>query len=226
MTTSQKISYAGIMCLSVFMIIAALIRLIGSVATTHETNKGTAPVWGTFWELLEACIAVIMACFLTFRSVFVKGSSAGHPGVPAAQNHQSHGSETLWERILSTLRFRSKSRRSPLITAEEGKMGEHQGSWVKPGEVKAKGHLISMANITRPTLAFSRLQTLFRSETGSEVSHEAPMSNIDVATEFDLRELDYHHVIRQEVPASTGVSFNYPGAQQGGEGHLASINQE
>lgn len=205
MSTSQKISYAGIMCLSVFMIITALIRLIGSVATTHKTNQGTAPIWGTFWEIIEACIAVIMACFLTFRSVFVRGSRMSPAGAVVPKNHQFHGSGTLWERLLSTLRLRSRYRRSPIVTAEEGNVGGYHSNEEGADVRKNKNHMMPTVKLTRPTLAFSRLQTLFRSESGTQVIGDASRGTIDVVTEFDLSELDYHHVIRQDAPSSAGV---------------------
>lgn len=202
MSTSQKISLSGIMCLSVFMIITALTRLIGLVATTHKTNKGTAPIWGTFWMILEACIAVIMAFFLTFRSVFVIGNRKKTVGIPVPHSDQLHGSDTFWERLLSRMRFRSKSL---VVTAEEGHMGENCSVGGKPRKKRSESHLISMVNITRSSLAFSRLQTLFRSETGTQFTGEAPRSTIDISTEFDLRDLDYHHMIRQDAPSSAGI---------------------
>ncbi|ROW09337.1 hypothetical protein VPNG_05787 [Cytospora leucostoma] len=209
MSISQKVSYSGILCLSVFMIVAALIRLIGSVATTHKTNHGTAPIWGTFWEIIEACVAVIMASFLTFRSFFAKNSTVDPAGAAPHPNRNIHRPGTLWERLLSTLRFRSRYRKSPSITAEEGKVDVHQGNRDGLAGRKVKDHLISTAAITRPTLVFSRLQTLFRTESESEATREGALihgGTIDVVTEFDLRELDYHQILREEASSSAGIN--------------------
>ncbi|ROW01344.1 hypothetical protein VMCG_05887 [Cytospora schulzeri] len=220
MSTWQKISYSGILCLSVVMIIMALIRLVGSVVTTHKTNRGTAPIWGTFWEMLEACLAVIMACFLTFRSVFVKGGGSNHAGTPALPNNQFQRPGSFWERLLSTLRFRSRYRKSPSVTAEEGHVGVHDGNGNVSAEGREKNYVISTANMTRPTLAFSRLRTLFGSVGGTQGASDTGLlsrGTIDVVTEFDLRELDYHQVLRDETraPPSAGVGSTQTGGRRG-----------
>lgn len=213
---AQKLSYAAFLCLSIVMIVLALVRLIGSVATTKTTNRGTSPIWGTFWGMLEACIAVIMASFYTFRSAAAKGNGANQ-GVAAARVHPGERRpSSLWSRLLSTLRFRSRYHRSPSATGDELELGASRGNG-GGGEPRHEGglgqkHLISTLNPIRPTLTFSRLGTLFGSAGRTQLASEASLvtrGTIDVVTEFDLRELDYHEVRKQETAPRSG-SAGFP----------------
>lgn len=40
------------------------------------TNKSSLPIWDTFWEMMEACIAVMMACFLSFRAAMLNHATS------------------------------------------------------------------------------------------------------------------------------------------------------
>lgn len=205
MSRSQKLSYAGFLCLSVVMVIIALIRLIGTLATTRDTNKGSAPIWGTFWEMVEACIAVIMACCLTFRAALSQNANTKQRA--AHQDQLRLRSASLWDRLLSTLHFRTRYRRSPSGTGEEGAIDLNQGHEHLPIKDHIMDHHLPTANITKPTLGLSRLRTLFGSLGGTHSMSENSLvtrGTINVDTEFDLRELDYHEVRRQEVPSSAG----------------------
>lgn len=61
------------------MVIMALIWLTGTLITTKPTNRGSLPIWGTFWDMMEACIAVMMACFLTFRAAVLNHATSENP---------------------------------------------------------------------------------------------------------------------------------------------------
>lgn len=205
MSLWQKVSYGGVLCLSVAMICMAIIRMIGVLATMHRNNIGTSPIWATFWEVIEGCVAVIMACFLTFRSVFATGSNKSHADAVAARNRLWRWPGTigtLWDRILLTLSFRSKSRVSSSTAGEEREAGMDCGRGGKgPGEDDrgSTDYLIPTVAVTRPTLVFSRLRTMFGSTTKSQVASQTSYiseETVDVVTESELRELDYHHVIR------------------------------
>ena len=49
------------LCLSVVMIVSAIVRL----------SRISQPVWQTLWQSLEGCIALLMASITAFRSIFV-----------------------------------------------------------------------------------------------------------------------------------------------------------
>lgn len=62
------------MCLSIFMIIVAILRIsivFGSIHGEHGAN----PVWMVFCQLVEASTAVIMVSISAFRSFFIARES-------------------------------------------------------------------------------------------------------------------------------------------------------
>lgn len=208
MSSAQKFSYAGFLCLSVVMVIMALIRLIGTLITTKPTNRGSSPIWGTFWEMMEACIAVIMACFLTFRAAVLNHATSENPA--SRQNKATRGPASLWDRLLLTFGFRTSSRNTPNELGEQGApTGLDQYNTQAAGRKSRKDYILPTLNMTRPRLAFSRLPTLFGSADRTIFASEASLvtrGTINVETEFDLQELDYHEVRRREAPWSTEVS--------------------
>lgn len=69
-------------------------------------------------------------------------------------------------------------------------------------------HLLPTLNMTKPRLAFSRLQTLFGSSDRTLFAGEASLvgrGTINVEPDFDVQELDYYEVRRQEAPLSAKV---------------------
>ncbi len=57
MRMAQKLGVAAILCLSITMIaMVSHSPPVGSVATTKLSNLGTSPVWGTYWQIAEACV--------------------------------------------------------------------------------------------------------------------------------------------------------------------------
>lgn len=71
----QKLGLAMVLCLSVVMIIFAIIRVCAS-----EISGGVIDfVWGEFWQFAEACIAVLMVSCTAFRSLFVTSSPKPSP---------------------------------------------------------------------------------------------------------------------------------------------------
>lgn len=207
MSSAQKLSYAGFLCLSVVMVIMALIRLIGTLITTKPTNRGSSPIWGTFWEMMEACIAVMMACFLTFRAAVGNHTASDNPA--SRQNKATRGPALLWDRLLLTLGFRTSSRNTPNGPGEQGAPTSlDQCNTQADGRNIRKNHILPTLHMTKPRLAFSRLQTLFGSSDRTLFASEASLvtrGTINVETGFNLQELDYHEVRRQEVPWSTEV---------------------
>lgn len=64
----QKLGIGFFLCLSVFMIIIAIIRISRVHATDFE-------IWASFWQQFEGCIAVLMVSLTAFRTLFVSKAS-------------------------------------------------------------------------------------------------------------------------------------------------------
>ena len=72
----QKLALGLSLCLSIIMIITAIVQISGIHAPTNTIDV----TWEIFWQLMEACIAVIMVSLTAFRSLFVAhGSGAQSP---------------------------------------------------------------------------------------------------------------------------------------------------
>lgn len=64
---SQKLRLGLSLCLGIFMIITALVKISGL-----RSSRGSFDVvWVMFWHHAEGCIAVLMVSFTAFRSLFV-----------------------------------------------------------------------------------------------------------------------------------------------------------
>lgn len=94
---SQKLGLAGFLCLSMCMILMAIIRMSGLM---YRDNLDIA--WIYLWQQVEACTAVTMLSLTAFRSFFIAANSRPNKsrplihstrkwprrhGKPAAQNH-------------------------------------------------------------------------------------------------------------------------------------------
>ena len=78
MKTKQKLGLGVFLCLSVFMILAAMVRssnLYVTVVVFGVEHKVFDVTWKLFWQQFEACIAVLMASLTGFRSIFMADSS-------------------------------------------------------------------------------------------------------------------------------------------------------
>lgn len=69
----QKLGLATFLCLSICMIIVAIIRVSG----LHYRGKFDN-TWIFLWQQVESCVAVTMLSLTAFRSVFVAGKSSGN----------------------------------------------------------------------------------------------------------------------------------------------------
>ena len=65
----QKIGVGSFLCLSIFMIIIAIIRISRVHAADFE-------IWACFWQQLEGCVAVLMVSLTAFRTLFVSKHSS------------------------------------------------------------------------------------------------------------------------------------------------------
>lgn len=63
----KKFILGATLCLSIFMIIVAILRISILFIGTHGSNL----IWMVFWQLVEASTAVIMVSFSAFRSLFI-----------------------------------------------------------------------------------------------------------------------------------------------------------
>ena len=78
----RKFGLGSLLCLSIFAIIINIIRLSG----IKLKNKQDDTVWILFWNVIEACVAVMANSMTAFRSLFAAGTSraAQSPDRPAA----------------------------------------------------------------------------------------------------------------------------------------------
>ncbi|KAF2656386.1 hypothetical protein K491DRAFT_678146 [Lophiostoma macrostomum CBS 122681] len=180
MRMKQKVGLMALLSLSVVMIAMTLTRVIGLLATTHSTNKsGSSPVWGFFWAFVEPCVAVIMASIIVIRSVFIKQS------ILEAQRHEVSLISQIRQRLLASLGFSPKS--SQRVPSERA--SAHSGS---------DNAQISNVHVTR--LSLGGLKAFIRGEKSkSQMDASSTMGD----THFDLDELEYHNVRRQEVRPTT-----------------------
>ena len=70
-TLRQKIVVGAFFCLSIMMILTAVIRVLGIHSNRDKDNHN----WQIFWQVAEACIAVSMVSLSAFRSFFVAHES-------------------------------------------------------------------------------------------------------------------------------------------------------
>ncbi|KAL9030054.1 MAG: hypothetical protein Q9196_001790 [Gyalolechia fulgens] len=65
--TRQKLGIGAFLCLSIVMIIIAIIKASGIRTSVDSFDL----VWEVFWQQMEACAAVLMVSLTAFRSVFL-----------------------------------------------------------------------------------------------------------------------------------------------------------
>ncbi|MCJ1466210.1 hypothetical protein MMC07_004829 [Pseudocyphellaria aurata] len=92
----QKLALGLSLCLSIIMIITAIVQISGIHAPTDTIDV----TWEIFWQLMEACIAVIMVSSTAFRSLFVAHKS----GNKSPPQKPSLGKRMLNSRILAKKR--------------------------------------------------------------------------------------------------------------------------
>lgn len=85
--SKQKLGLGFFLCLSVFMIVIALVRISALVTEIPimpgVTIRSIDPTWKFFWQQIEACVAVFMVSFTAFRSFFVTETSRYPRASPA-----------------------------------------------------------------------------------------------------------------------------------------------
>lgn len=75
----QKLCLGLSLCLSIFMIITAIVKISG----LRDSRGAFNMVWVMFWHYAEGCIAVLMISLTAFRSLFVsQNPSPPRPNIP------------------------------------------------------------------------------------------------------------------------------------------------
>lgn len=75
MKPRQKLGLGIFLCLSVMMMMIAIIRISGYRYNGIGLSGSIDTTWAFFCLYLEACVAVIMASITAFRSLFIRGGS-------------------------------------------------------------------------------------------------------------------------------------------------------
>ena len=60
----QKLGIAFFLCLSICMVVIAIIRI-------SQVHSSTYNIWATFWQQLEGCVAILMVSLTAFRTLFI-----------------------------------------------------------------------------------------------------------------------------------------------------------
>ncbi|KAI9724630.1 MAG: hypothetical protein M1828_003654 [Chrysothrix sp. TS-e1954] len=95
MKPRQKLGLAAFLCLSVFMVVVAAIRVSGF----HY--KGTWDnTWIFFWQQIEACTAVSMISVTAFRSAFVADGSKPGRKKYSSPKHASPREPSMVQKVL------------------------------------------------------------------------------------------------------------------------------
>ena len=179
MPLSRKVSVVALLGLSIFMIICALIRVVGSVTQTTETGEGTTPVWAMYWHFIECCVSLIMVSVIVIRGVFI--SSA----VDDDRQKQDSILQQFGRRLLTVLGLSrsSSSRSSPDL---RDSLHERKESHA-PRIATQKVHGGTM-NTIRSFISGGRVQH----RTQSDVQ-------LSVDTDYSAEVIDYHNMRKAEV---------------------------
>ncbi|KAI4089616.1 MAG: hypothetical protein LQ339_008522 [Xanthoria mediterranea] len=86
----QKLGIAFFLCLSISMVVIAIIRI-------SQVHSPTYNIWATFWQQLEGCVAILMVSLTAFRTLFVTSPSSDSQE-KAARQHGDGYRKRLWYR--------------------------------------------------------------------------------------------------------------------------------
>ena len=118
----QKFALWGILCLSIFTMITAVVKVAGGNINHGQVDSA----WAIFWLQIEAAVAVIVVSMTAFRALFVAHKASKHQS-PNQQNGLL--SRSIWSK-----QFRSHDNSptvpSPLFTGVRTYIGKssHNGS--------------------------------------------------------------------------------------------------
>ncbi|CAI6338090.1 unnamed protein product [Periconia digitata] len=172
LSRSTKFGLAVFLCLSIFMAICALIRIIGFHYKGIEDD-----VWPFFWQQTEGSIAVMMASITAFRTLFVKPDTDGDdiktPRSPI---------ESFYNRMLR--RFRSLAQAKPSEKPSSNLTAQPKS-------------FIKLPRMPAPT--FSSVRSFIRRNNRTNVSNTGS-GTLNSAT--DVLVEDYHAVLKGQRGSS------------------------
>lgn len=193
MPLARKLSLAAMLCLSIAMIAVALVRLIGTVATTKADSLAAAPTWAWYWAVVESCIALIMTSVIVLRSAFVTTTQPANP-VGHGEKREDGLIRQFGRRLRSSLRLNGLSRRprrrnsSPRRSSdEEPKPGPGSGSDAPPKIATQHLTRASMGDV----MGHGNDSYTTRSENHTELR--------SVDTTYIMDDLNYHNIRRNEA---------------------------
>ena len=91
----RKFVLGFILCLSIFTIIAAVIKVSGGFNNHGQTDAA----WAVFWLQAEAAVAVVIVSITAFRALFIARQASKHQS-PA--KHVSSSRAAIWSRTNKT----------------------------------------------------------------------------------------------------------------------------
>lgn len=146
----QKIVLGLTLCLSIVMIIIAIIR----IAAIRIGPSATDLVWEFFWSQMEACTAVIMVSFSAFRSVFV-----AHDNRVREERHRNRlwyaDKKNLLRSVLRRRKIRSESEETDQLPEIPRATLTGMHTLIKGGKFKVNSQSASWSSEGRATLANS-----------------------------------------------------------------------
>ncbi|KAK8033966.1 integral membrane protein [Apiospora marii] len=192
MPLARKLSLAAMLCLSIAMIVVALVRLIGTVATTQADSLAAAPTWAWYWAVVESCIALIMTSVIVLRGAFVTTQPAnpvGHDGKSQDSLVRRFGRQLRLSLRLDSLSLRpwrrnSSPRRS---SNEEPKHG--------PGSDSDAPPKIATQHLTRASMG-----DVVGYGNGGYISRSGSQTGLrSVDTTYIMEDLSYHNIRKNEA---------------------------
>lgn len=128
----QKLGIAFFLCLSISMVVIAIIRI-------SQVHSPTYNIWATFWQQLEGCVAILMVSLTAFRTLFVTSPSSESQEKAAARQHGDGYRKRLWYRY-------------------KGSSGERDDA----GSGKVERAKVVPVDITVPNAALTGIRTYIR----------------------------------------------------------------
>jgi hypothetical protein len=119
MDKRQKFWIKFFLSLSVFMIIIALIRVLGGIRPGETQLDAT---WQLLWQLLEACVAVMTASATALRSAFVRREAHVYTPDPPRRKFLLRGFSLLMPTVSSHGDEESSMPRIPLAVVKKDEM--------------------------------------------------------------------------------------------------------
>ncbi|KAI1646875.1 uncharacterized protein F4817DRAFT_316277 [Daldinia loculata] len=98
LSRSTKFGLAIFLCLSIFMVICAIVRLAGFHYKGLEDDT-----WEFFWQHIEGAVSVIMASITAFRTLFVKQANSTDDTIPRSPV------ESLFHKFFTPFQFLARA---------------------------------------------------------------------------------------------------------------------